>query len=387
MKCLISLALAAVSSFAAAQIYTYDRLDHLADVVVTGGRFAAVSSMNDGETPGTFLHTIRADGSVAWTVPLDQILPNTGWRIEPGPKGGVTLFGVQQKTKKTLVSQLDAQGRSQWKREFPVLSARWAQDRFLVDDKGNALIYHGPKPTITRMDTKGKTAWTYELAEGDEFNGMVPLSDRSFVFIRKEEGTKIIQLNAKGEVVVERMPTAGHLLGTKGEKAYFQRALKKTSIFECLDMRSGKLLWATTGPKVPTDRVAIGTRGDLSISWSNNSQHSIAQFAPDGQLAWVKTLSPNLRLDAIRSTDSGRLQALTTPYSSSKVETTLHTYSKEGIELRHETAAVKSYGNANQLVQLNDSLYVFSLFGEFNPGETRATGLIAKIWRVTSRSK
>lgn len=385
MKCLISFAFVAVSSYGAAQIYSYDRLNHLADVVVTGGRFAAVSSMNDGETRGTFLHSIRADGSIAWTLPLNQILPDTGWRLEPGPKGGVTLYGVQQKTRKTIISQLDSQGKLQWKREFPVLSSKWARDRFLVDDKGNSLVFHGPKPTLTRMDLKGKTAWTYNLANGDEFNAMVPLSDRSLVFIRREEGTKIIELNAKGQVVAESMPTAGYLLGTKGVRAFFQRPLKKTSVFECIDMTSGKLLWSTTGPNAPTRKVAIGSSGDLSISWSNSySQHSIAHFASDGQLAWVKALSPRLRLDAIRSTDSGRVQALTTPYNSSKVETTLHTFSKEGIELKQTTAAVKSYsGDSQPIVELNKDLYVFSLFGEFNPGETRATGMIAKVWRLS----
>jgi len=384
MKCIFVSGIAVLCSFGYTQVYTYERLNQLGNAVVSGDRFAAISSMNDGETRGNFLHSIRADGSIAWTVPLSQLLPDIACTLDRGPKGGLTIQGFNSKSKTLVISQVNSLGKLLWSREFLSQRARWIQDPCVVDEMGNAMAFHGPDPTITRLDSKGKSVWTYRLGKGEELHGMAPLSDRSYVIVRTGDGAKTIELDAKGRVVKSRNSTAGYLLGIRGEKAFFQTPLKRTSVYDCISLPSRKVPWSPTGPNVGTRKVAIGPNDALSIAWSDNrGQHGIAHFSANGQLEWVKLLSSQLRLDAIRGIGAGQVQALTTPYNSSKVETTLHTFAKGGVEVGKMTAPVKSYSSETQpMIELNNHLYVFSLFGEFNPGETRATGLIGKIWRV-----
>lgn len=382
MKCLISLAFVALGASGFSQVFTYDRLDHLTGPVVIGKNFAAISSLNNGKSADNFLHSIEPDGSIAWTVSLAKLLPGIGCQIAGGSMQGVTLSGFNPKSKLVSVSQVDTKGKLMWTREFPFASTKWASRRCVVGSDGSSLTYHGPAPTVTHLSASGTPQWSYPLRAGQEIQSMVMLGDRTVLAVRYDDATKTIQLDAKGRVLSERTPTLGFLIANRGQKGFFQTLLKKSALFECFDLRTGKRLWSTTGPKANTMQAVVGPSDDLAIRWSSNSTHSIAHFGPSGELDWVKSLSSQIRLDTIRVTGSGRVQALTTPYNSTEVVTTLHTFARSGVEVASKAAPVKSYGDSNQFVQLNGNLYVFSLFGVFNPGETQATGLIAKVWRV-----
>lgn len=382
MKCLVSFAVISVSALGHSQIFTYDRLDHMAHPVVAGKNFAAISSLNNGKSADTFLHSIQPDGSIAWTVSLARLLPGTGYRIAGGSKHGVILSGFNPKSKLVSVARVSPKGKLMWTRGFPLASSKWALRKCVAEPDGSSLIYHGSEPTVTRLSASGRPLWNFQLRAGQELYSMVPLGDRTVIAVRTDDVTRTIEIDAKGKVSEERVPTSGFLIANRGPKGFFQTLLNRSAIFECFDLRTGKRLWSTTGPRANTMQAVVGPNDDLAIRWSNNSTHSIAHFGPSGELDWVKNLSSQIRLDSIRVIGGGRLQALTTPYDSSKVVTTLHTFARSGMEVASTTAPLRSFGESDQLVELNESLYVFSLFGEFNPGETPATGLIAKVWRL-----
>lgn len=375
-----------ISAQSSSQVFTFGKFDALSNPVASGQRLYAVSTFNDGQTRGTFLNSLKPNGSLVWSKNLLTTFGPYACHLLDAPKGGVILYGSHSKSGKIAVAGFDVEGKPTWKKEFPRMDKH--QDHCVRDADGNVIIYHGPTPSLSMITPSGKIAWTSPVGELGALNQIVATSKGIYALHRswaQSLTTSITELDRKGKLVkVRKDAIPGYVVAVRGNRMFTQEITSKAATFYAYSIDRGQKLWQGLGPRSNIHQAVVGASNDLTIACATNaSAYSLAHFSPKGEMKWVKAIDPKFRLDALQSTGPGKVQALVVNYNMKSTALQEFTHGKLVKTMTLPLGPLSS--KQSPFAKIGNDLYVFNVIGEFNPGETKASGLIGKVWKLSSK--